>query len=348
MIFSLRLTNIRTFSDRRFEFKPGVNLVVGQNGSGKTTILESIALFALGKFQSIGQDFLAVKAGEEVGRLEVKTDVGEAEAAIYLGGKILKVKEKKIPNTKIVGFQKVVFFNPETIDLVSGSPQVRRRELDSAISQKKNRFIVDLLKYRKVLKQRNNLLKLISLNRAARSELEFWDRELSDLTGKIYKARMKLVEFVNADLAKTHFALLGRDGNLSLKYLPSVDYSCFEEAIIASRDDDLRYGQTGIGPHRDDFLFETTRHERKFSLRDGGSRGEQRLAAIALKEELKKFLTDEVEPILILDDVFSELDLKRREAISNLIKGGQVFISATDEKVIPEEILGRANIIRLG
>lgn len=357
MIQKLKLENIRCFEKNSFNFEPGVNLIIGANGSGKTTILEAIGFFAFGRFQSVAQDSMTIKSGGDVGRVEVKlvSDGKEiiASAAILSGAKIIHISGKKVPNSRIIGLHKAVFFNPETIDLVSGAPSVRRRELDLIIAQKKKSFVLELLSYRRILHQRNELLRLISIKRAKTPELDFWDKQLVASGLKIYEMRRRLIEKINQSLSDVHTYLIGNESALRLKYAPSVDYTRYDEALIGAQDADIRYGVTSFGPHRDDFVFV----ENGFNLKDGASRGEQRVAAAAFKALSKDYLADGEAPprgalpggtpVLIIDDIFSELDSKRREAVMHILEGGQIFISATDERVVPQGLIEKANIIRL-
>lgn len=353
MIQKLKLENIRCFQNKQLEFSPDVNLIIGANGSGKTTVLEALGFFAFGRFASIAQDSLAIRnavrdhLGSEVGRIEVSLKVEgrtiQGSAAILKGSKVTTINQKKVPNSKVVGLQKAVYFNPETIDLVSGSPTIRRRELDIIVAQKKRSYLRELLNFRRILKQRNELLRLVAMGRGKASELDFWDSELFHCGTKIYKERVKLLKKINEKLAEVHTYLIGNESSLYLKYEPTVDYSRFDEALVAVREGDLRLRATTLGPHRDDFTFV----ENGFELKNGASRGEQRVAAAAFKALSKDYLTDGEPPILIIDDIFSELDDKRRESVLHILQGGQTFISATDEKVVPNKLIKNAKIFRL-
>lgn len=331
-------------------------MIVGKNGSGKTTIMESLAVFSFGRFQSIEKDQMAICSGEEVGRIEAQIIQEEMTHKVELVmtplNKTMKIDDKKLPASQMVGVQRSVLFNPETIDLVSGPPQIRRRELDLTIAQNHPTHIKILLEYRQILRQRNELLKRISLDYASVGELDFWDRKLNEHALFIVKLRQKFIEQANRKIGEIYEKLLGRDLGLSLKYLPSAHYDNFPEALKNKRAYDIRSGLTSVGPHRDDFAFESD----DFRLEEGASRGEQRLAAFAFKLLERDYLTDEGRlPVLLMDDVFSELDSARREMVTEVLDGGpstalgtgQIIVTTTDEKVVPSVIREKAKIINI-
>lgn len=350
MIISLQLTNIRSFKKASFEFKQGINLIIGSNGSGKTTILESIGLMAFGKYLSINQDIYAIRNKEEAGRVEAKLD-GDEKREVEIGfskqEKIISLDGVKSPVSALIGLLPQVFFNPETVELVFDSPALRRRELDMVLTQADRNFVMEILNFRKILKQRNALLRSVGLRRAAPEELGFWNERFVELGLKIFASRDKLIKFFNKNLAEIFNNLSQKGENLSLKYLPSGDYERFEEVLYARQQMDIENGLTSVGPHRDDFVFLLEKH----SMREGASRGEQRLAAVAFKAAAADHLIGEgIRPIIILDDIFSELDPVRKEAVAEalrIFKVDQVFISATDERGVPEILKKNANIIRL-
>jgi len=324
-------------------------LILGPNGSGKTTILEGVGFFAFGRFQSVRGDFSAVSRGEEAGTLEAEifVDGGKKHSriAITRSQNIVKIEENRIPSSKIIGFIKAVFFNPETVNLVFGSPQLRRRELDLVIAQSEKNYVEDLLRYKNILKQRNNLLRRISLKLAKKDELGFWDNELAREASAIIKARTKLIAKINRGISEVHGRLSERESKLKTKYIPSTDYERFGEALVASYDQDLKEGNTAVGPHRDDFEFV----EANVALRDQASRGEQRIAAVSYKLRTMSYLEEATgeKAVMILDDVFSELDSQHREAVAKVLGENQTFISSTDDRAMPESLRRRAKEIVL-
>jgi len=350
MIKSIRLQNIRTFNDQAFSFEPGINLIIGSNGTGKTTILESIGLLAYGKYLSIAQDIFVISKGEEVARIEATLD-GEDVFFVEIGfsakEKIINFDSQRVPVSKLIGIFPQVSFNPETVELVFDSPALRRRELDMVLTQADRNFVIDILNFKKILKERNALLRSVSGRRAAPEELDFWNERFCTLAKKIYQARLELLDFYNQTIPEVFRRLSGKEGELTLKYLQSANYERFEESLVVHQEMDIENGLTSIGPHRDDFAFALDHR----SMREGASRGEQRLAAIAFKVVASRFLISKgIQPVIILDDVFSELDHARQQAVSKtlgLFKTKQVFISTAGEDTLPGDLAEKANIIKL-
>ena len=351
MIKSIRLQNIRTFDDSSFVFEPGINLIIGRNGSGKTTILESIGMLGFGKYMSIAQDAFAIGPNSEAGRIEAELELDErrrVEIGFSAKEKIIQINQSKVPVSVLIGLQPQIFFNPETVELVFDSPALRRRELDMVSTQTDHAFVIDILSFRKILKERNAVLRMIAHNKSKLAELDFWDKRFIEFSNRIYQKRRALIDFFNGRIGELFTSLSMKEGTLELKYLPSGDYERFEEVLAAHLESDLETGATSIGPHRDDFGFV---YDSK-PMRQGSSRGEQRLAAVAFKAVASEFLIERgIDPIIILDDVFSELDHARQDAVAEtlgLFKVRQVFISATDDKMVPEVLFQNANIIKLG
>jgi DNA replication and repair protein RecF len=350
MIRAIRQKNVRTFSDSRFLFEPGVNLILGKNGAGKTSILESLGLIAFGKYLSVSQDSFVISAGAEAARIEIDLE-GESANQVEIGfsrkEKIITIDGVKEPVSRLIGLVPQVFFNPETVELVFESPALRRRELDMVLTQANHSFVIDILNFKKILKERNALLRQVRLGRASLNELEFWNERFVEYALKIHTARVGLVAFYNQSIATVFGELSGKADELVLKYIPSVDYDRLGEGIAAHQEGDIENGLTSIGPHRDDFAFSI--HGR--SMREGASRGEQRLAAIAFKATACEYLIHNgIEPKVVLDDVFSELDKDRQGSVSKaleLFKANQVFLSSTGVDRLPESLMKKANIIDL-
>ena len=349
MFQSIKLQNIRTFEKAEFEFDQGVNLIIGKNGSGKTTLVESLALFAFGRYQSVERDAFVIGRGADVGRVEAVLETGEsligASVALEGGNRINKINESKSPSSDIIGLQRAILFNPETIELVSGPPQIRRKELDLAISQKDHSFVRSLLEYRRVLKHRNRLLKLILDKKASEGDLDFWDQRLAEEGVRIVSGRTGFLDFAKEELERKFSALSGRSSGLCLRYLPTCDYERFEEVLVGRRSQDIALGLTGVGPHRDDMEFVSG----AFKFKEGASRGEQRLGAFALKLVERDYLQEEKgdPPVLLMDDIFSELDNDRRGLVADSLDGGQIIMTATDRLVIPAEIVRGGRVIGL-
>ncbi|OQA53146.1 MAG: DNA replication and repair protein RecF [candidate division WS2 bacterium ADurb.Bin280] len=346
MLKSITLKNVRCFDNRLFEFEDGVNLIVGQNGSGKTTLIESVALFSLGKFLSASRDAFVVSSNAQGATVEIDVE-GATDVRVSIlpsGEKAVLAGANRLSLSRLVGFIRLILFNPQTIDLVFGPPQIRRRELDLVLCQKDPQFLKLLLEYRHVVRQRNNLLKRLSKSLSKRDELGFWDDLVVEKGLEIYLKRNELVKFLNAQLSEFHRHLVGRESELMIAYRESCDYDRFAQELAARCDEDIRLGQTSVGVHRDDFDFV----EKQFLLKNGASRGEQRMAAIAFKIATKEFFNDSNSaPILLLDDVFSELDDQRRESVASFLGHLQTLISATDEKVVPESLKKKAKLIKI-
>ncbi len=350
MIKTLKLTNIRSFKKSEFEFQEGANLIVGNNGSGKTTILESIGLLGFGKYLSMAQDSFVIRAGEEAGRIEAMVkleDYTDVEIGFAKKEKLIKINGVKSPVSNLIGLQPQVFFNPQTVELVFDAPALRRQELDMVLVQSDHQFVLDILAFKKILKERNALLRMLAQNRSKLNELEFWDRRFCEYALKIYRKRKDLLDFYNQTIGEIFSSLMNGKYELKLKYAPSCDYDRLEEVLSAHLESDLESGSTGVGPHRDDFGFYLDGK----MMRLGASRGEQRLAAVAFKACSSEFLTREgMDPVIVLDDVFSELDHSRQEAVSSslgLFKVSQVFISATNLEAVPVALRDKSNIINI-
>ncbi len=250
-----------------------------------------------------------------------------------------------------IGQVNVVMFSPQDLDLVSGAPALRRRYLDASLCQTNHRYVRTLQRYNRVVAQRNSLLRRISEGRAQHDELDYWDNELVSLGSYIVATRQEALTLLDGMARDINDQLTARHEHLRLVYRSSVDpsgdtASAFRDLLQQRRPRDIQAGMSLLGPHRDDLMF----------LVDGvdmhvyGSRGQQRTVALSLKFAEARYICGVVgeEPILLLDDIMSELDGNRRRWVLGAIEGGgQVLITATETDHYTRPFLDRASIMRV-
>jgi len=351
----LLLQNFRSYDNQLFEFDPKLNLILGPNGSGKTNILESISFLSSGKsFRSTGQsklinwyqNFVSVRAklvdnqGDE-SEIEIKLikDITSPTGSISRKFFIQKVEKTR---KKYLGVIKNVVFQPEDIRLVTGSPNRRRDFLDEIFSQTEWRYTSALSQYHRALKHRNQLLDQIKLNLAKPGELFYWDQVLVKNSNIIHDFRLQFVKSVNNFFARHPDPQINV---LNLNYRPST---LTDDKLKKNYSLDLQRGHTQFGPHRDDFSFDNSSFPSvDKNLAFWGSRGQQRLAVLALRLGQINFLeaTYQDKPILLLDDIFSELDVDHQQLVVRVCRQYQtIFTSAEPESL---NILNSAKLIEL-
>ena len=371
-INSLKLENFRNFEKANFSF-PKNSIIIGPNGVGKTNILESIYLLATTKsFRSVRNKQIILWE-KKWARIEagIKKNNTHLKIELILGGlqdtevknKTFKIDRKKTKLTRAFGFLKVVFFSPESLEIITGSPFLRRRFLDILISQTNKIYLQNLIELKKVLKNRNLLLLGIKQGRHNLSELEFWNEKLIDLAKSIIASRFLLTNYLNQTLGQFYQEISQNSQNsLRIKYLnraienitgqinkkeleEKISQNLFQE-INLKQNKEIEYEQTLVGPQRDDLIFVLNNK----AITGLGSRGEIRSAMIATKMAEKEFLTvrsDGDPPVLLLDDVYSELDAQRRRHLSDLVSGCQVIITTTDLEHVEPGLRKKAKIIEL-
>ena len=373
----LNLVNFRSFRRLEAELPSGPSLVIGANAQGKTTILEAIYLLAIAKsFRA--ENEREVVNWEAASTLEqaavdglVETDEGRmriivgyqphlrARAGASGGTPVHSVrKEVRVDGVRrtaaeLVGLMNVVLFSAEDIRLVQGSPSVRRRYLDILISQASPAYLRALQRYQKVLHQRNQLLKLIRERRARGSEMEFWDEQLVEWGSLIVRQRVQTMAVLAESARASQGELTGGAEELRLEYLPSVTpadgsgdcIAAFQEGLEASRDREIRLGSTALGPHRDDFQLLVD----DVDMGVYSSRGQARTLALTLRLSEAQYLSAyKGEPLVLLDDILSELDEGRRDQVlERVLAYGQSVITATDLDPFSDGYLSAASIFRL-
>lgn len=338
-IFNLTLKNFRNYEYEEFEFKNGINILTGANAQGKTNTGEAIFFLCTGYSPRANRDKLVIKTGESMSEISgmAKSRYGDVSVKIrfnlndkkniYVNGlEVHKVGE-------LLGNIHSVFFNPSELKLIQESPEDRRRFLNVSLSQISKSYFYSLQRYNKILSQRNNLLK--DPDRGLIKEtLPVWDIQLSKEAGKIIYLRNAYLKEISPIVEEKHAFLSGGKELLKLK-TESGYYGTEEEIAFAilsdyktSLDRDLKLGFTSIGPHRDDIKFILNDTDVKVY----GSQGQQRTVALSLKlaeTEIFKNRFGEY-PILILDDVLSELDKTRQKKLINSVKDLQTIFTATD------------------
>ncbi|EKE05749.1 MAG: DNA replication and repair protein recF [uncultured bacterium] len=315
MIKTLNLINFRNFIKKEIEFSDGVNVINAPNASGKTNILEAIFMLSLGKSFKTRKVDECIKYGEQIARVTIdgleivitKDVAGWPKKRLLVNG----VPRRLVDFT---GNIKTVLFAPQDLELITDGPALRRNFLDNVLCITDREYRRSLLSYEKGIRQRNRLLLRIREEGISRSNLLFWNQLLIKNGTYISGKRRELIEFINSL------------GKCNLKY----DYSAISEGRLEQyKNEEIASATTLVGPHRDDFIF----LQESRDLARYGSRGQQRMEILWLKLAELAYIEEvtEVKPILLLDDIFSELDHMHREIVMQTLKDHQVIITSVDE-----------------
>ena len=337
------LNNFRNYEYQEINLEENINIIYGNNAQGKTNIIESIFIAALGKSFRAKKDNELIKFGKDFSKIEINYQRKDREGKINIeiGDKkvfyINGVKQNNISN--IVGNINIVMFTPDDIDIIKGGPSKRRRFLDMMISSLKPNYLHLLNMYNKVLEQRNNYLR--KYNEKDLSMLDIWDEQLAEYSSQIYNYRKKYIEKIENKQTVIHKQVTesGKlDENIKIKYISNYkNKEDFLMSLKKVRNIDLKKGYTSIGVHRDDFIIYI--NDKDVSI--FGSQGQQRTSILSLKLAELDVVEEEIgeRPILLLDDFMSELDETRRKNFINRIKDNQVIITCTDKIEIEGKIL---------
>lgn len=355
MFARLGLFDFRNYTEVEFDFEPGINVIWGKNAVGKTNMLEAICLLGTGESFRANMIDEMVRFGREMGRVSGRLVDAEEEKKLEImvtkgvvaGQRTLKRKYflDDTPKRKndYLGSLPIVIFRPEDMDLLTGGPDLRRGFLDGVLCQTSETYGRSLTTYQQALRRRNKLLDLIREGLANRYSLTFWDGLLIKHGESISLGREKLIEFINN--------LWGRSelfNSLKLVY----DKSVISEARLAQyKDEELAAGYTLVGPHKDEFRVLKNESESAVEGRDlgvYGSRGEQRMAVLALKLGEIYYNEDKLtdKPLLLLDDIFSELDDVHKKEVLRVMQGRQVVVTTANEDDL--DLFGEAKVIKLG
>lgn len=333
IIKSLELENFRNYGALAINFDSRTNILYGDNAQGKTNILEAVYLSATTKSHkgSKDKDVVNFAADESHIRTYVVKDGLEHRVDMHLRKnkpKGIAINGQKIKKAAdLLGLLKVVFFSPEDLSIIKNGPSERRRFVDMELCQLDSLYLHDLNNYTKIVNQRNKLLKELYFNPELKDTLFAWDSQLVSYGSKVIGRRSAFVKQLNEIIYGIHAKLSGGKEELKIVYEPDVCLEDFEKKLEANRERDIKSKQTCIGPHRDDFSFMV----KGVDIRKFGSQGQQRTAALSLKlseiELVKKLSKDT--PLLLLDDVLSELDSSRQNYLLNSIGDIQTIITCT-------------------
>lgn len=344
IITSLRLHQFRNYRDACFSFPQSVVVLHGSNGQGKTNLLEALYMGSIGKSYRNGSDndCLHWEAGEGSIIISFQRGGVEEEVKIVLSRedkKAIFVNGTNVKHRELIGTLQAVIFSPDDLQLIKGSPSLRRRFLDMEISQVSPAYYKTLLQYNRSLAQRNFLLK--QMKYTGRRSLTEWDRQIARFAAQITAKRLDSLHKIAFLSGVIHRRLTGSSENLSLSYMqPYVedgrrhegqrrDEEWYFSLLQHNLDADIQRMSTSVGPHRDDLVFAVDGAE----LKRYGSQGQQRTAVLALKmSELEYIKSESGEyPVLLLDDVMSELDQKRRQGLLDFVRSRiQTFITTTE------------------
>ncbi len=333
IIKSIELKNFRNYEDLNISFDEGTNIFYGDNAQGKTNILEAAYLSGTTKSHKCSKDKEMIRFGEQESHIRtvvVKKDK-EYQIDMHLknnrskGIAINKVPIKKA--SELFGILNMVFFSPEDLNIIKNGPAERRRFLDSELCQLDKIYLSDLTTYNKILNQRNKLLKDMVYRPDLKDTLPVWDMQLVETGRKIIRRRKQFVDELNEIVHDIHYRISGEKEDLLLQYEPSIEDIFFEDELSRVKERDMRQCMTSVGPHRDDLLFSIG----EVDIRKFGSQGQQRTSALSLKlseiELVKRSIHDT--PVLLLDDVLSELDSNRQNYLLNSIHDTQTLITCT-------------------
>lgn len=333
IIKSIELSNFRNYEKLEIKFDAGTNILYGDNAQGKTNILEAAYLSGTTKSHRGNKDREMIRFGEEEAHIRtvVLKNGKEFQIDMHLkshGGKGVAINRVPIKKAgELFGILNIVFFSPEDLNIIKEGPSERRRFLDLELCQLDRLYLSDLTKYNKILAQRNKLLKDISFRPDLIETLPMWDSQLVEYGRRIIKSRKKFIEELNEIIYHIHLKISGGKEELILQYEPNIDDIFFEDELSKARNKDLKLCQTTVGPHRDDMLFSIG----GVDIRKYGSQGQQRTSALSLKLseiDLVKRVIDNT-PVLLLDDVLSELDSNRQNYLLNSINDIQTIITCT-------------------
>ena len=356
-IKSLKLQNFRNYSHLDITFNDGLNIIIGNNAQGKTNILEAIYFLSITKSNLSVNDKNCIKKdslyAKIIGVMEDKIGSKKLELLMNVKGKKLLINNKEIKkHSEYVGNLKVIIFNPDDVRLIKEAPGNRRRFINIEISQLYSKYINILNEYNLVLKQRNEYLKVIKTGKVNELYFDILTEKLIDLADMIYRYRIDFIENINKYIGNV-FNSISNSKGLIIKYNPSIVISNMDNLkenmlnkLKQNYEREIFMGNTLYGPHRDDFSFVLEDND----LLVYGSQGQIKMAILALKLSLIDVFKDVCGeyPVLLLDDLFSELDVEKRNKVINYLnKDIQTIVTTTDLKNVDKRLVRNSIIYEI-
>lgn len=333
IIESIKLEKFRNYKSLKLKFDPETNIFYGDNAQGKTNILESVYLCGTTKSHKGSKDKELIQFKEEESHIRMKIIRNGSPIKIDMHLKKNKTKGIAINGvpirraSELFGVANFVFFSPEDLNIIKNGPSERRHFIDMELCQLNKVYLYHLSNYNKVVNQRNKLLKDISFQPALMDTLEVWNIQMAEYGKKVIEERRKFIDRLNEIIYNIHLHLTGNKEKLFISYEPNVLEENFEETLKKNEERDIKMRISMTGPHRDDIAFNID----NIDIRKYGSQGQQRTAALSLKLSEIEMVRQEIgdTPILLLDDVLSELDSNRQKYLLDSIHNIQTLITCT-------------------
>lgn len=349
----LILHNFRNYVNINIEFTANINVFIGPNAQGKTNLLEALYIAAMGRSHRTTIDQELIRWDQTAASAEVVFYRQEVENSVKIKfianqNKEILYNSHPVPAREIIGSLNAILFSPEDLLLIKGAPALRRRFLDNEISQANPPYYKHLLNYNRMLHQRNNLLKKIREGKSSAELLSPWDEQIANTAATLTQKRLEAVKKLTMLANLHHRKITSSQENLTVAYhINGLNQDktddlkdWYLEQLNQQRRQDIMTGSTSVGPHRDDLIFSVNGK----NLRNFGSQGQQRTGVLALKLAELEFIKSETGeyPILLLDDVMSELDSARRSELLLFIRERiQTFITAADEQYFSQAKIGK-------
>ncbi|WP_430884517.1 DNA replication/repair protein RecF [Fusibacter sp. JL216-2] len=360
-IDQLVLKNYRNYEQASLELSPKLNIFIGNNAQGKTNLLESIYVTGFGKSFRTNRDKDLVRMNED--QAHVRVHGIKAYTDVTVDFRLNKQSEKDIrvngnrlqKRSDLFGALNIVLFSPEDLRLIKEGPSERRKFIDRELSQMSPRYCQALMEYMRIMGQRNELLKQIPYKKSMESMLPVWDEKLAKAGTDVIMRRFKFIKRLSEIAYDIHSGITDEKEELKIEYLSNISvkndleydtiYMAFEERLKATVDRDIKRGYTSVGPHRDDLGIFVN----EIDIKQFGSQGQQRTAALSLRLSEIEIIREEVGeyPILLLDDVMSELDSRRQNDLIRTMRDIQTIITITDVESINDAYIKEARIFHV-